>query len=84
MLGHFRRWCRLDVGDLMTALRRHRFTGQVSAAPAAGGRRVLEPLITIIDELHRRPGLARLLAGRPLAPLPQRPVRPRFLVRVIR
>jgi hypothetical protein len=79
MLGHLRRRCRLDVGDLMAALRRHRFIGQVSAAPAAGGRRVLEPLIRIIDELHRRPGLGRMLSGGPPSPLPQRPVLPVFL-----
>jgi hypothetical protein len=65
MLGHLRRRRRLDIGDLVTALRQHRLLLQAGTAPAARRRRVPEPLVRVIDEPHRRPRIARLLARRP-------------------
>ena len=83
VLGDPRRRRRDDIGDLMTALRRHRRPGQARAAPAARGRREHKPLIRVIDEVHRRPRIARLLARPPLPPLPQRPVRALLLIRAV-
>ena len=84
VLGHLRRRRRLDIGDLMPALRRHRLGGQVRAAPAAIRRRELQPVIGVIHQAHRRPRIARLLARPPLPPLPQRPVPALLLIRAVR
>jgi hypothetical protein len=84
VLGDLRRRRRGDVSDLMTALRRHRLAGQARPAPAAHRRRAPDPLIRVIGKLHRRPRLARLLAGPPPAPLPQRPVPALLLIRAVR
>jgi len=73
---------RLDVGDLMPALRRHRLGGQVRAAPPARRRRELQALIGVINQEHRRPLLTRLLARPAIPPLPQRPV-PALLIRAV-
>ena len=75
---------RLDVGDLMTALRRHRFPGQIQAAPPAHRRRAVKAFIRVIDQAHRHPGITRLLSRPPLPPLPQRPVRAPLLIRAVR
>ena len=84
VLGHLRRRRRLDIGDLVAALRRHRLPGQARAAPPARRRRVLQPLIRVINEPHRRSRLARLLPWPPLPPLPQGPVPRLFLIRAVR
>jgi hypothetical protein len=49
VLGDLRRRGRLDVGDLVTPLCRHRLGGQARAAPAARRGRELQPLIGDID-----------------------------------
>ena len=41
-------------------------------------------VVRVIDELHRRPRLARLLPRPPLPPLPQRPVPALLLIRAVR
>ena len=84
VLGDLRRRRRLDVGDLVAALRRHRLAGQARAAPAALRRRVLQPLVRVIDQPHRRPRLARLLPRPPFPPLPQGPVPGLLLIRAVR
>ena len=84
VLGDPRRRRRLDVGDLVAALRRHRLAGQARAAPAALRRRELQPLVRVIDQPHRRPRLARLLPRPPFPPLPQRPVPALLLIRAVR
>jgi hypothetical protein len=83
VLGDPRRRRRGDAGDLMTTLRQHRCPGQARAAPAARRRRELEPLVRVIDQVHRRPRLARLLARPPLPRIPQRPVGA-LLIRAVR
>ena len=84
VLGHLRRRRRLDIGDLVAALGRHRLPVQARAAAAARRRRVLQPLVRVINELHRRSRLARLLPRPPFSPLPQGPVPRLLLIRAVR
>ena len=84
VLDDLRRRGRRDVGDLMAALRRNRRRCQVRAAPAARRRRALDRLIRIIHQVHRQPGIARLLSRPPVPSLPQRPVAALLPVRAIR
>ena len=83
LLDDLRRRRRDDIGDLMTAPRRHRLTSQVRAAPAACGRRALDGLIRVIHQAHRRPGVAGLLSRPPFPPLSQRPAGTLLPVRAI-
>jgi hypothetical protein len=78
VLGRRRRWG--DVGDLVAPLRRHRRGGQVRAAPAAHQRRARDDFVGIIDQLHGRSRLARLLSRLPSPALTQRPVPALLLV----
>src|ERR1017187_3119552 len=81
VLGNLRR--RLDVGDLVTALRRDRRPGQARAASAARRRRAVDGLIRVIHQAHRRPGVAWLLSRPPFPALAQRTVAAFLLVRAI-
>ena len=67
----------LNVGDLVAALCGDRLARQALTAAAALRGRVEEPLVRVLHQPHRRARLARLLARRPPATLPQRPA-PRF------
>ena len=83
VLGDLRRRRRLDVRDLVTALRRDRRPGQVRAASAAQRRRAVDGLIRIIHQVHRHPRIARLLSRPPFPALAQRPVAAFLLIRAI-
>ena len=84
VLHDLRRRCRLDVGDLVTALRHHRYPGQVRAALAARRGRALDRVVRIICQIHRQPGIARLLSRPSSSPFAQRPVAALLPVRAIR
>ena len=84
VLRHRRRRRGLDIGDLVAALRDDRRIRQVRAALPARRRREPQPVIRVIDKLHRGSRRARLLARPPLPPLPQRPVPRLLLIRAVR
>ena len=67
MLGDLGRRRGLNVGDLVAALREDALALQARAAGPALRRRVEEPVIRVIHQLHRGTGLARLLPGSALA-----------------
>ena len=64
VLRDLRRRRRLDVGDLVAALRRDRRPGQVRAAPAAGQRRAVEVSSGSSTRLIVIPGSPGCLPGR--------------------
>ena len=62
--GDPRRRRRLDVGDLVAALRHGRLAGQALPAPAARRRREPEPLVRVIDQRIVVPGSPGCFPGR--------------------
>ena len=66
----------------MPPRRRHRLPGQARAAPAARRWRAVIALIRVIGQIHRHPGITRLLTRPPLPLLPQRPIRAPLLLLV--